>query len=158
MLFRSTTFKVFFPALDSPATPPASVAQAAAMEKGSGTVLLVDDEDTVRRVAEKILTSSGYRVVTAGDGEEGVAVFRETPARFDVVLLDLTMPRLGGEEAFRQLQQIRPGVRVLIMSGFNEQDTVNRFVGRGVAGFLPKPFSAEMLLTKLRGVLVGPRS
>ena len=155
---RGTTFKVFFPALDSPATPPASVAQAAAMEKGSGTVLLVDDEDTVRRVAEKILTSSGYRVVTAGDGEEGVAVFRETPARFDVVLLDLTMPRLGGEEAFRQLQQIRPGVRVLIMSGFNEQDTVNRFVGRGVAGFLPKPFSAEMLLTKLRGVLVGPRS
>jgi len=155
---RGTTFKVFFPALDSPATPPASVAQAAAMEKGSGTVLLVDDEDTVRRVAEKILTSSGYRVVTAGDGEEGVAVFRETPARFDVVLLDLTMPRLGGEEAFRQLQQIRPGVRVLIMSGFNEQDTVNRFVGRGVAGFLPKPFSAEMLLTKLREVLAGPRS
>jgi signal transduction histidine kinase/ActR/RegA family two-component response regulator len=155
---RGTTFKVFFPALDTPATPVAPVAQVAALEKGSGTVLLVDDEDTVRRVAEKILTGSGYRVVAAGDGVEGVAIFREAPARFDVVLLDLTMPRMGGEEAFRQLQQIRPGVRVLIMSGFNEQDTVDRFVGRGVAGFLPKPFSAEMLLTKLREVLAGPRS
>jgi PAS domain S-box-containing protein len=150
---RGTTFKVFFPALGEPATPPAPVLPVAATRKNSGTVLLMDDEDTVRRVAERILTSSGYQVVAARDGEEGVTFFREAPARFDVVLLDLTMPRMNGEEALRQLREIRPGVRVLLMSGFSEQDTASRFVGRGVSGFLPKPFSVEMLLTKLQDVL-----
>ena len=152
---RGTTFKVLFPVQGKPSTPPAPVAQSVAAEKNDGTVLLVDDEATVRRVAEKILTGSGYRVVAASDGEEGVAVFRAAPARFDVVLLDLTMPRVDGEEALRRLQAIRPDVRVLIMSGFSEQDTASRFVGRGVAGFLAKPFNAEMLLTKVREVLAG---
>jgi DNA-binding NarL/FixJ family response regulator len=65
---------------------------------------------------------------------------------------------MDGEEAFRVLKGMKPDVRVLIMSGFNEQDTISRFVGRGVAGFLPKPFSAEMLLTRLRDVLAGRHS
>jgi CheY-like chemotaxis protein len=128
------------------------------IEKNSGTILLVDDEETVRRVAEKILTSSGYEVVSAADGAEAVAVFQGDPARFAAVLLDLTMPHMDGEEAFRVLKGMKPDVRVLIMSGFNEQDTISRFVGRGVAGFLPKPFSAEMLLTRLRDVLAGRHS
>jgi DNA-binding NtrC family response regulator len=144
--------------LGKPGTPAVSVDQATVMAKSAGTVLLVDDEDTVRRVAEKILTGSGYRVVAASDGEEGVAAFRFAPARFDVVLLDLTMPRVGGEEALRRLQEIRPDVRVLIMSGFSEQDTANRFLGRGVAGFLAKPFNAEMLLTKVGKVLAARSS
>jgi len=154
---RGTTFKVFFPALDQPATPPAPIAHAVTIEKGSGTILLIDDEETVRRVAEKVLHAAGYEVVTAVDGAEGVRIFRGTPARFAAVLLDLTMPHMDGEEAFRVLHSIEPRVPVLIMSGFNEQDTIDRFVGRGVAGFLPKPFSAEMLLAKLRGVLSGRR-
>jgi len=152
---KGTTFKVFFPAIDLPSTPPAPVMHATIMEKNSGTILLVDDEETVRRVAEKILTSSGYEVVSAADGAEAVAVFQGDPARFAAVLMDLTMPHMDGEEAFRALKGVKPDVRVLIMSGFNEQDTISRFVGRGVAGFLPKPFSAEMLLTRLRDVLAG---
>ena len=152
---QGTTFKVFFPALDQLATPPAPIVQATTLRRNSGTVLLMDDEDTVRRVAEKIMIGSGYDVVAARDGEEGVAIFRGAPTRFDVVLLDLTMPRMDGEAVFRVLKEIRPGVPVLIMSGFSVQDTASRFVGRGVTGFLPKPFSAEMLLTKLREALAG---
>jgi PAS domain S-box-containing protein len=152
---KGTTFKVLFPAIGLSATPPEPVMQATIMEKSSGTILLVDDEEVVRQVAKKILTSSGYEVVSAADGAEAVAIFRNDSARFAAVLLDLTMPHMDGEEAFRVLKEIHPTVRVLIMSGFNEQDTISRFVGRGVAGFLPKPFSAEMLLTRLRDVLAG---
>jgi signal transduction histidine kinase/CheY-like chemotaxis protein len=152
---KGTTFKVLFPAISQLVTPSAPGAHATTMEKNSRTILLVDDELTVRQVAERILTSSGYEVVAVADGAEAVAVFREDSARFAAVLLDLTMPHMDGEEAFRILKGIRPAVRVLIMSGFNEQDTISRFVGRGVAGFLPKPFSAEMLLTRLRDVLAG---
>jgi len=152
---RGTTIKVLFPAIDQPAIPSAPVAHATKMEKNSGAILLVDDEQTVRQVAQKILTSSGYEVIAVADGAEAVAVFRRDPARFAAVLLDLTMPHMDGEEAFRVLKETHPAVRVLIMSGFNEQDTISRFVGRGVAGFLPKPFSADMLLTRLRDVLAG---
>ena len=150
---RGTTFKVLFPALDQPATPPSPVTHAAAMGRGSGTILLVDDEEAVRRVAEKILTGSGYEVVSADDGSRGIELFREAPLRFSAVLLDLTMPRVDGEEAFRVLKEIDPAACILLMSGFNEQDTLDRFAGRGVAGFLPKPFGAEMLLAKLRAAL-----
>ena len=152
---RGTLFKVFFPTLDQAATPPAPLMHATAMVKCSGTVLVVDDEVAVRRVAEKILRGAGYEVVTAGSGAEGVEAFRVTPMRFAAVLLDLTMPHMDGEEVFRQLKGINPAVCVLLMSGFNEQDTLDHFAGRGVAGFLPKPFSVETLLTKLRGVLSG---
>jgi C4-dicarboxylate-specific signal transduction histidine kinase/ActR/RegA family two-component response regulator len=146
---RGTTFKVFFPALDKPATPPAPVLQAAAEKGGFGTILVVDDEATVRRVAEQILLSAGYEVVLADDGARGIELFRQSPSRFSAVLLDLTMPRMDGEEAFRVLQEVAPDVCVVLMSGFNEQDTLDRFAGRGVAGFVPKPFSAEMLRSKL---------
>ncbi len=152
---KGTAFKVLFPALEQPATPPTPLVSAAVAAKASGTILVVDDEETIRRVAKKILNGSGFEVVVAGGGGEAVEIFRKTPAQFAAVLLDLTMPRMDGEEVFRSLQEINPEVPVLIMSGFNEQDTVNRFVGRGLAGFLPKPFNAEMLLMKLRAVLAG---
>jgi len=150
---RGTTFKVFFPALDQPATPPSAVVQAVMTEKATGTILVVDDEETVRQVAEKILGNAGYKVVLAKDGGEGILAYRKAPSRFAAVLLDLTMPQMDGEETFRLLKAIRPDARVLLMSGFNEQDAINRFVGRGIAGFLPKPFTAEMLRAKLHEVL-----
>jgi len=72
-----------------------------------------------------------------------------------LVLLDLTMPHLDGEETFRQLRHIRPGVRVLLISGFNEQDAVNRFTGKGLAGFVQKPFTLDMLAQAIRAVVIA---
>jgi len=152
---KGTAFKVLFPALEQLATSPTPLVSAAATAKASGTILVVDDEETVRRVAKKILNGSGFEVVVADGGVEAVELFRKTPTQFAAVLLDLTMPRMDGEEVFRALQEINPKVLVLIMSGFNEQDTVSRFVGRGLAGFLAKPFNSEMLLAKLHAVLAG---
>ncbi len=158
---RGTTFKVLLPT--SPCAGPAGpgLDPEGGSEggppgwQGSGTVLVVDDDETVRAVAKMMLEDAGFRVLTAADGLEGVALYRERADEVVAVLLDMTMPHLGGEETFRELRRIRPDVRVLLSSGYNEQDAVARFSGKGLAGFLQKPYRASALLAKLREVLEG---
>jgi CheY-like chemotaxis protein len=122
----------------------------------SGTVLVVDDEQTVREVCARMLGNWGCEVEIARDGREALARFREDPARFTAVLLDLTMPELDGAATFTELRRIRPDVRVLLMSGFNEQDAVSRFAGKGLAGFVQKPFTPDALQRKLKAILDPP--
>ncbi len=150
---RGTTFKVLLPAVGGPAEQVRSVQIAARPWQGSGNILLIDDEEIVRRTSSRILESFGFVVELAADGHEGVALFTRNPARYDVVLLDLTMPGMDGEEVFRQLRLIRPDVRVVLMSGFNKQEAVNRFLGKGLAGFIQKPFEISTLTTELRSAL-----
>jgi DNA-binding response OmpR family regulator len=114
---------------------------------------VIDDDASVRRTTERILLRAGYTVETADGGESGVRLFLEKRDAITAVLLDLTMPGMDGEETFRRLRQIRPDVRVMLMSGFNEQEAVQRFVGRGLAGFAQKPFTADGLLQRLNAVL-----
>jgi DNA-binding NtrC family response regulator len=113
--------------------------------RGEGTVLVVDDEPMVRDVAEAILVRIGLSVVQAPDGDDAVRLFAAEPDRFAVVLLDLTMPRLSGAETFRQIREIRPDARVILMSGYSEQEASGSFAGKGLAGFLEKPFSTQAL-------------
>jgi two-component system cell cycle sensor histidine kinase/response regulator CckA len=153
---RGSTFTVLLPAIGAPATPPELLAQAVSEARSAGVILLVDDEETVRAVAAKILRSRGYDVVTAGDGAEALAVFSKQPGRFDLVLMDLTMPKMDGEETFRALRKEDASVRVMLMSGFDEQDTVKRFQGQGAVGFVPKPFTADVLLARVRQALAHP--
>jgi CheY-like chemotaxis protein len=115
-----------------------------------GTVLIVDDEETVRNVARLMLQRFGMTVLTAADGKEGVDVFREHHAEIDAVLLDMTMPRLSGEDAFRQMRDIRKDVRVVLCSGYNEKEATSHFDGQGLAGFLQKPFELQSLVAKMR--------
>jgi PAS domain S-box-containing protein len=153
---KGTTFKLFFPVAAGPAQDSAQpFGGTGAGYRGAGTALVVDDEETVRTVAARMLERLGFTVVLAGDGREGVEKFRAEPARYAFVLLDLTMPHLDGEEAFRQMRQIRPGVRVILTSGFNRQDAVTRFTGKGLAGFVQKPFELAALTQVIRGVLEG---
>ena len=118
-------------------------------------VLVVDDDETVRRVTQSLVESMGYEVIAASDGIEGLALFREHRARIHGVILDLTMPRMDGAVLFREMQRIQPDVRVLLMSGFAEQQALARFAGEGLAGFIRKPFAREALRTKLDAVLQG---
>jgi DNA-binding NtrC family response regulator len=111
-----------------------------------GTVLVVDDDEMVREFAATILASVGYQVVSAGDGEEALAKLRRDPMVFDAVLLDLTMPKLDGEDTLMALRMIAPNLPVVLTSGYGEQAVVQRFVGRGLADFLPKPFMTEALV------------
>ena len=149
---QGTTFKVLLPASGDAARAVAATPKPRNHWRGTGTILVVDDEENVRRVAVKMVEQLGFSAVQAGDGREGLMRFTETEG-IVAVLMDLTMPRMDGAETFRELRLIRPDVKVLLMSGFNEQETINRFTGKGLAGFLQKPFRIEDLQEKLRIIL-----
>ncbi|MEO6742794.1 MAG: PAS domain S-box protein [Chthoniobacteraceae bacterium] len=151
-LGRGTTFKLLFPAASvtgetSQSSPPADDAW-----QGKGTVLVVDDEETMRSTVARMLRHFGIEPVLVSDGREAVEVFRADPNRFDLVLLDLTMPHMDGEQTFTELRRILPEVRVVLMSGFNAQEAMMRFTGKGLASFLQKPFAVSDLRTVLQTV------
>jgi CheY-like chemotaxis protein len=107
----------------------------------------------VRDVAEGILTAPGYRVLTAADGREGVEVYRRHQEEIAVVVLDMSMPEMDGEEAFREIRRIRADARVVLSSGYNEQDATSRFAGKGLASFIQKPYRSAALLGRIQKVL-----
>ena len=148
-----TTFRILLPCAGAQEAAPKIPSGAPDGWRGSGTALVVDDEDTVRVTATRMLQSIGFRVLTAESGREGVERFRAEAENIRIVLLDLTMPHLDGEATFRQLRQLRPDVRVLLMSGFDENDVIARFADSGPAGFLQKPFGAADLRARLQEIL-----
>ena len=113
--------------------------------------LVVDDFSTMRRIVRNLLKELGFTVITANDGREGVEQFKQNPD-ISFVILDLTMPHMDGEEAFRQIRETRADTRVLLISGFNEQQAIERFTGKGLAGFLQKPFTVHALREKLQEI------
>lgn len=117
--------------------------------KGPGTILVVDDEETVLTMTRRMLEMKGFKVFVAGDGEEGIEVFKAHVDEIDWVIMDLTMPNMDGDEAFFALRRIREDVRVILSSGFSEEDLNERFDGAGVAGFIQKPYKIEDLMVKL---------
>jgi PAS domain S-box-containing protein len=158
---RGTTFKVLFPVVGAEGAPALPGSDPAACDPETGprpgcTVLVADDEEAVRDVARLMLEGCGYAVVTAADGLEAVDLFRRAPESISAVVLDMTMPRMGGEEAFRELRRIKPDVRVVLSSGYNEQETVNHFLGKGLAGFIQKPYRTQTLVDRVRQALERP--
>lgn len=121
--------------------------------RGRGSVLVVDDEESVRTVAKSMLESSGFSVLTANDGLSGIEMFRAHRDEIVAVLLDMTMPRMGGAEALPELLRTKPGVPVLITSGYSEQEATRRFTDKGVAGFIQKPYRLDDLVEKLREIM-----
>jgi two-component system cell cycle sensor histidine kinase/response regulator CckA len=149
---KGTTFKLLFPATGVVMTSPSRTTLASDAH-GSGTILVVDDEEIVRDTARNTLERYGYRILIAKDGREAIELFREVPDEIALVMLDLTMPYMNGEEVLRELQAIRPPVRVLLSSGFNEVEAVRRFTGKGLAGFIQKPYTSMALAEKIKRVL-----
>jgi PAS domain S-box-containing protein len=156
---EGSTFRVFFP----PSTAAMIVAQEAPahLEHGEGTVLVVDDEEIVRQLAKAALGRMGYRVLLAGNGNEALRIFAERADDIDLVLLDMIMPVMGGEETLRRLLALRPDAKVIGMSGYNEREAQERF-GVGLAGFVQKPFTAAQLSARLsvarRAAHIQPRA
>jgi PAS domain S-box-containing protein len=149
---RGSSFKMLLPAVAGPPDAFEPWPRVDIAWKGAGEILVIDDEEPVRNVAAAMLGQLGFTVSVTTDGAEGLALFRTFPERFAAVLLDLTMPSLSGDETFRELRATRPDIRVLLMSGFNEQDAVAKFVGRGLTGFLQKPFTLEMLRAQMQAM------
>jgi PAS domain S-box-containing protein len=149
---RGSALTILFRAAEPEPAATAAVGPAPAAEAPvpAKAVLIVDDEKSVRDVAQRMLARAGFEVWTAADGEEAVALFRERGERVGVVLLDLTMPNLGGEETFAALRAIRPDVPVLMVSGYNEAEATERLAGRNLNGFIQKPFQMAALIAAVR--------
>ncbi len=150
---RGTTFKVLLPQHGGAEPLRPRQERATGGFEAHGTVLVVDDEEQVRRAAGRILERMGFEVLSAEDGREAVAIFRSHADEIVLVLLDMMMPRMGGERTFTELRRIRPEVRVVLSSGYNQQEAVDRFVGRGLAGFIQKPYPKDELERVVREAL-----
>lgn len=149
---KGSTFKVLLPSctlMPVKSETPADIGPL----RASGMVLLVDDEEIVRDIGKAMLNDFGFEILTAHDGKEALAVFRQHHRDISFVLMDLTMPYMDGEEAFRELRKIDPEVKVIICSGYNEQDVSQKFVGKGLAGFLKKPYQLQELQKMIRHIL-----
>jgi PAS domain S-box-containing protein len=147
---QGTRFQVLFP-LAKNQQPLPERATTETEPRGSGIILVVDDEDIVRRTARSALERYGYDVVLAPDGWQGVEMFARLADQVVLVLLDMTMPVMSGEATFRELRKIRPNVRVIASSGYSESEAMARF-GQGLAGFIQKPYSPERLAREVEAV------
>ena len=149
---RGTTFRLFLPATAAQAV--GSTAPFAPIP-GSlrGTVLVVDDEESVRIVSQQALTLLGLTALEAADGAAAIELLRNHSGPINLVLLDLTMPGLAGDETLRRLREIRPDLQAVIMSGFSQGEVMQRCASLGVAGYLPKPFDVAALTTRLKPLL-----
>ncbi len=148
-----TTFDILLPTTERCDTEAPTAAQPPEAWQASGTVLVVDDESPALMTARMIMERTGFAVLAAEDGRQAVEIFRERGDDIVLVLLDLTMPEMSGEEAYREIRGIRPDVRVILASGYAEEDVSERSGLEGVSGFIKKPYRPIALIEKLREVL-----
>jgi len=152
-LGSGTTFRLYLPARDVAADEP-EPEDSHVPPRGQGElVLVVDDEQSIREVARRTLEAFGYRVITATDGADAVAVYARRGEEIDVVLTDVVMPIMDGPATIRALRRMDPEVRIIAASGLGTHGGIARFVDEGVTHFLAKPYTAENLLETLHRVL-----
>jgi len=151
-----TTFRVYFPISEfQPRTEVSEVETEKEQISGEGTILVVDDEEMILDLSEELLTDLGYQVLKAGSGEESIEMYRKRGGEIDLVILDLAMPKIDGEEAFRQLKALNSDVKVLIASGLIEPEHRRRMEEAGIAGFLQKPYRITELAKTIQAVVKG---
>ncbi len=150
-----TVFCVFVPAASASLAPGPSQKRPCELPRGF-RVLVIDDEEDVREVVREVLEARGIEVLLAADGTAGLEIFQQHRDRIDAVLLDMNMPGLSGEVVFRRLRAIKPDVRVILSTGYSEQEAELHFGGVPLAGFVHKPYTASMLVDKI-GAAIGAR-
>jgi len=146
---QGSCFTVLFPAGARAARQPKPALVDAALQ-GAGVILVVDDEPLVRQMAKTALERHGYTVLVAESGPVAIDVFRRYPGQIALVVLDLSMPQMSGEETLPELNKIRPGVKVVVSSGYSETEAMNLFRGQRVAGFIQKPYNSKGLAEKVK--------
>src|SRR3989442_838270 len=149
---HGTTLKIYFPRLDISAK-----AETALVENitkgGTETILLVEDDESVRRLVSQILINAGYRVIEASQGNEAIRVCTESQSRIDLLLTDVVMPETSGKEVSDRVTEMRPGLKVLFMSGYTDEAIVHHGVLDSGVEFIQKPFTPASLARKVREVL-----
>ncbi|MCP4135391.1 MAG: response regulator [bacterium] len=151
---QGTTFNIYFPALDRETMETVSVEEKD-IPRGSGLVLVVDDEQVMREIAKSIFEECGYEMTGACDGVEAVNIFKEQHQQITCVLLDMAMPNKSGKETFIEMKEIDDTVKVLLTSGLRHDERVEEIMKLGVKGFLQKPFTLEKLARAIDEILNG---
>ena len=147
--YKGTTFKILLPTTNKPPEKTA-VDIPQRIWHGTGTVLLVDDEESVRGTGMAMLQELGFTTITAENGRQAIDKFNRHPG-IECVILDLTMPLMDGAECFRELRQINPHIRIIVSSGYNELEVTTKFAGAGLTGFIQKPYRLSALREALQG-------
>ncbi len=148
-----TTVKIALPASNKKALPLVIDKGTDKNLQGEGKILVVDDEESVRSILKEALEFSGYKTILAEDGEKAIKLYKKHREDIRLIILDLTMPKLNGEETYKRLIKLDPHVKVILSSGFNAQDTISDFASKGVAGYLQKPYHLQSLSDKINEVL-----
>jgi two-component system, cell cycle sensor histidine kinase and response regulator CckA len=148
---KGTTFNLYFPLIVQPREKPS--VEPKAMEKGSGTVLIIDDEEHVRFVLEEMLTGLGYATVSKKNGAEAADYYRERHDEVDAIIVDLVMPGISGNECIKALKLINPRALIIISSGYNLVSETQQIIAKGIAGFIQKPFEIAELSRTLSEAL-----
>ena len=154
---RGTTFKIYLPQIDEKVSEIETRPTHSALLLGKETVLLVEDDNQVRSIAAMALEMSGYDVLVAANGEEALPLCERYNSKIDLLLTDVVMPRMSGQELSSRLLKLRPDTRVLYMSGYSENAIIHHGVMEEGTDFIEKPFSPETLTRKIREVLDSPR-
>ncbi len=150
-----STFTVLLPAMDGPSVAESRAAAEAVSKPlvSGGVILVVDDEDVVRRAARTVLEFNGYTVFEAADGRDGADLFSRLHDRLSAVLLDLTMPYMDGHDVWRYIRRLRPDMKIIVSSGFEESEAMKHFGGDPELHFIQKPYTAAALAAKMKAVL-----
>ena len=149
-----TTFSIYLPAGEKVHKP--AIGSSAHLLKGGETILFVDDEDIVLKAVTAMLERMGYSVIQSSGGRDTIETFRKHQEEIDLVVLDLVMPAISGEELFDRIRKIQPNVKVLLSSGYSIDAQATKILKRGANGFIQKPFGLKDLSRKIRSVLDEP--
>ena len=150
---RGTTFKIYLPRVDQSAELVRGDNRQAKVQRGTETILLVEDDEQLRRLSSSVLAHCGYNVLVASSPEEGLAICKATSHDIRLLVTDVVMPRMNGRQLAEQVQQIRPAMRVLYISGYTNDAIVHYGVLDPGLWFLPKPYTLSALIAKVREVL-----
>ncbi|MFH1511056.1 MAG: response regulator [Candidatus Woesearchaeota archaeon] len=148
---HGTTFMVYLPAFKGKVRKITKTSDK--LIKGTGTVLLVDDEKVIQEVCKELLEAIGYKVFSAIDGKEALKLYRKSQDKIDLVLLDMTMPNMSGSEVYNRMKEMNPDIKVLLSSGYSIDGEATDILKRGCNGFIQKPFNINALSQKIRKIL-----
>jgi PAS domain S-box-containing protein len=148
---RGSTFHIYLPVSEKPVLQ--EKADGFQFTKGSGTVLLVDDEESIRSVGKRILEQLGYQILLAENGARAVSLYQTQKDLIDLVILDMIMPGMGGGETYRKIRQINPEVKVLLSSGYSIDGEAQKILDEGAQGFIQKPYRIDALSQKIAEML-----
>ena len=156
-LGKGTTFTVYLPVVDDIDVAIESV-EAAAATQGNEHILLIDDEEQIIDIEQQILERLGYKVTAKTDSQEALEEFAAQPEKFDLVITDMTMPKMTGDQLARKLMDIKPDISVILCTGFNETITEQKALAMGIDKFVMKPIVKDELAKTIRNVLDTPKN